>query len=422
VHEPAVIGGSRQMINSVPVVVLKLTPLPFHHGSLGIVRTLGRLGVPVYVFHDSGWVPGAFSRYMKGRFTRDLGEMQPEAAVEYLLEVGRRLGGGAILIPVDDVGSIFVADHADALRQTFCFPDQPPGLARRLASKRDLCALCMEMKIPTPATTFPRSRRDVSSFIEEATFPVVMKASDPVLMREKAAAKSVSIAQDADQLLSEYDVLARDACPNLVLQEYIPGDVETIWMFNGYFNQESECLIGLTGRKIRQFPAYTGATSLGVCVENERVAQLSRSFMKAIGYRGILDMGYRFDARDGQYKVLDVNPRVGATFRLFGDTAGLDVVRALYLDLTGQEVKPGLPREGRKWIAENCDVLSGLEHRREGELTLPGWLRSLPGTREAAWLSIDDPLPFAVMCATFFPRVAIDRFRARKARAGASAS
>jgi predicted ATP-grasp superfamily ATP-dependent carboligase len=198
--------------------------------------------------------------------------------------------------------------------------------------------------------------------------------------------------------------------------------VETIWMFNGYFNQESECLIGLTGRKIRQFPAYTGATSLGVCVENERVAQLSRSFMKAIGYRGVLDMGYRFDARDGQYKVLDVNPRVGATFRLFGDTAGLDVVRALYLDLTGQEVRPGLPREGRKWIAENCDVLSGLEHRRGGELTLPGWLRSLPGTQEAAWFSVDDPLPFAVMCATFFPRVALDRFKARKATAGVSAS
>jgi predicted ATP-grasp superfamily ATP-dependent carboligase len=410
------------MITSVPVVVLKLTSLPFHHGSLGIVRTLGRLGVPVYTFQDSRWVPGAFSRYAEGRFTRDLGGMQAEEAVEYLLEVGARLGGAAILIPVDDVGSIFVADHADALKERFCFPNQPAGLARRLASKKELYALCMEMKIPTPATTFPRSRRDVLSFIESATFPVVMKASDPLLIREKATAKSVSIAQNADQLLSEYDGLEQDASPNLILQEYIPGDVETIWMFNGYFNEDSECLIGLTGKKIRQFPAYTGATSLGVCVKNEQVAEVTRSFMKAVGYRGILDIGYRFDARDGQYKVLDVNPRVGATFRLFGDTSGLDVVRAMYLDLTGQELHPGLPREGRKWIAENCDVLSGLEYRRAGKLTLQGWLRSLPGTQEAAWFSTDDPLPFAVMCATFFPRVALDRFKARKASAKVSSS
>jgi predicted ATP-grasp superfamily ATP-dependent carboligase len=273
----------------------------------------------------------------------------------------------------------------------------------------------MEKGIPTPATTFPRSRREVLSFIESATFPVVMKVSDPVFMREKTTAKSVSIAQTADQLLCEYDRLNDDADPNLILQEYIPGDVETIWMFNGYFNQDSDCLIGLTGKKIRQYPAYTGATSLGVCVENEQVARVTRSFMKAIGYRGILDIGYRFDARDGQYKVLDVNPRVGATFRLFGDTAGLDVVRGLYLDMTGQELHPGRPRDGRKWIAENCDILSGLEHRRAGELTLRGWLRSLPGTQEAAWFSTDDPLPFAVMCATFFPRAALGRFKARTA-------
>src|SRR5216683_4807846 len=116
---------------------------------------------------------------------------------------------------------------------------------------------------------------------------------------------------------------------------------DTGWIFNGYFNRKSECLIGFTGKKIRQCPVHTGSTSLGICLANEEVENTTKRFMKSIGYRGILDIGYRYDARDGTFKVLDVNPRIGATFRLFVDANGMDVVRALYLDLTEQPVPSG---------------------------------------------------------------------------------
>jgi predicted ATP-grasp superfamily ATP-dependent carboligase len=120
--------------------------------------------------------------------------------------------------------------------------------------------------------------------------------------------------------------------------------------------------------------------------------------MKAVGYRGILDIGYRFDARDGQYKVLDVNPRIGATFRLFVGMQGLDVVRALYLDLTGQEVPADTAREGRRWLVENLDVASSFAYRRERSLTLRDWVRSFRGVEETAYLAGDDLLPLVPMC------------------------
>ena len=61
------------------------------------------------------------------------------------------------------------------------------------------------------------------------------------------------------------------ADPNLMLQEYIPGGDDSIWMFNGYFDANSDCLAGFTGRKLRQTPPYTGVTSLGVCLPNDVV-------------------------------------------------------------------------------------------------------------------------------------------------------
>jgi hypothetical protein len=123
----------------------------------------------------------------------------------------------------------------------------------------------------------------------------------------------------------------------------------------------------------------------------------ARHFMQEIDYSGIVDMGYRYDRRDGKYKLLDVNPRVGATFRLFVDSNGMDVVRALHLNLTGQPVRSGRAREGRKWIVEQSDLATSLRYGRLGRLTGTEWACSLHGIEEAAWFARDDPLPFAAM-------------------------
>ena len=119
--------------------------------------------------------------------------------------------------------------------------------------------------------------------------------------------------------------------------------------------------------------------------------------MKAIGYTGILDIGFIYDARDGEYKLLDVNPRVGSAFRLFVGANGMDVVRALYLDMTSQEVALTKPRNGRKWVVENYDIAASAKYFRDGGLRARDWIRSFRGIEEAAWFARDDLLPYAAM-------------------------
>jgi predicted ATP-grasp superfamily ATP-dependent carboligase len=155
----------------------------------------------------------------------------------------------------------------------------------------------------------------------------------------------------------------------------------------------------MTGRKIRQSPIHTGVTSLGVCLKNPVVDETTRRFMKNIGYRGILDIGYRYDMRDGKYKVLDINPRIGSTFRLFVGDNGLDVARAQYLDLTGQRVPSSELVEGRKWFVEDRDFVSSFRYRYEKNLTFKQWLTSYRGVQESAWFALDDLPPFFMMCA-----------------------
>jgi predicted ATP-grasp superfamily ATP-dependent carboligase len=226
----------------------------------------------------------------------------------------------------------------------------------------------------------------------------------------------VRIVQDGRELREAYRLMESPQAPNVMLQEYVPAGPRAGWMLNGYFDAASECATLFTGVKLRTSPPYAGATTLGVCLSNPPLEETTRRFMKAVGYRGILDIGYRLDSRDGLYKLLDVNPRIGATFRLFVGAGGVDVLRALYLDLTGQGVPSATPPLGRRWIVEPLDPVSSLAYARRGDLTLAAWARSLRGVREGAWFAADDPLPFLALWPTLLGDRLSRRLRSRPAR------
>lgn len=383
------------MNTDTPIVIFGLSRGIFHHGALGIARSAGRLGIPVHRIAREPWAPARLSRYGKGWSRLPDGATTTEI-LDFLHACSRDVGR-ALLIPIDDAASVFVDEHGEALERDFLFPRQPVGLAQALSSKREMYELCMKHEIPTPASAFPESEAELLEYAERGAFPTVLKcinAGDA-----PPGAPRVAIVEDREQLLAAYRRMESPGAPNLMIQEYVPGKPETIWMFNGYFDAQSLCRVGFTGKKIRQTPPYTGATTLGVCLPNTTVEEATVRLMAAVGYRGILDIGYRFDQRDGEYKLLDVNPRIGGTFRLFVGENGLDVLRTMYLDLTGQEVPSTTLSEGRRWIVEPWDLASSLTYWRRGDITFGEWLRSLRHVREDAWFAADDPLPFVALWA-----------------------
>ncbi len=383
------------MNTSTPIVIFGLSRGVFHHGALGIARSAGRLGISVHRIARESWAPARLSRYSRGWSSLPSGASTAEI-LAFLHAFSARVGR-AVLIPIDDAGSVFVDEHAAELEPDFLFPRQPSGLAQALSSKREMYEICMTHGIPTPASAFPQSEAELLEHAGDGPFPTVLKcinAGDA-----PPSAPRVAIVENRDELLAAYREMESPASPNLMVQEYVPGTPETIWMFNGYFDPRSHCKVGFTGKKIRQTPPYTGATTLGVCLANPTVEEATVRLMAAVGYRGILDIGYRFDDRDGEYKLLDVNPRIGGTFRLFVGEDDLDVLRAMYLDLTGQEVPSSSLTEGRRWVVEPWDLASSIAYRRRGDITLTQWVRSLRNVREDAWFAADDPLPFLALWA-----------------------
>jgi predicted ATP-grasp superfamily ATP-dependent carboligase len=240
------------MTAPLPVLILKTGPYAIHHGVLGIIRSLGRLGVPVYSVSEGYVTPVGVSRYLAGSFIWNTADRSRSWMLEALTKIGRNLARHTILIPTDDLA-----------------PSWSPKKPRRCG--------------------------------RGSYFPIYRSAS---------------------------------------------------------------------GRDVRQGDILRG---------------------------GIMDIDYRFDKRDGQYKLLDFNPRVGAQFRVFEDKNGVDVARALYRDLTGQEVRRSRQIDGRVFVVEPFDLRACAIYFWRGELSAYAWLRSFKGRREFAWFSSDDPLPFLMV-------------------------
>ncbi len=383
------LGAAPELDRSVALLMMRIGRYPLHHGTVGAIRSLGRLGVPVYAVVEDHITPAACSRYLTGRFRWPTsGREEREELVQGLLRMGGAIGGRPILAATDEEAAILIAEQAARLGECFVLPAVDPGLPRRLATKYDLYSLCLEHGIPAPVSLRPRSGDEVIEFAGELGYPVVVKNDAPWLRITRPAVPSTAIVDDPSELRHLVDSWA--AMPTVMLQEYLPRDRATDWIAHAYFGVEPERDVVFTGRKLRSWPARAGVTTCAYTACNSEVASLTRELCGKVGFRGICDLDWRFDARVREYKLVDFNPRLGAQFRLFERSDGVDVIRAMHLDLTGRALGPGRQVDGRLYVVENLDVPAHIAYWRAGEREhAPSHCRR----RELAWWTSDDPLP-----------------------------
>ncbi|GHB22963.1 ATP-grasp domain-containing protein [Streptomyces viridiviolaceus] len=367
-----------------PAVVLRVDRNPFHHGTLGAVRSLGRAGVEVHVVADAAESPVHRSRYVR----RMHPPPHPGASADDIVAVLRRVAGHftspAVLVPMDDASAIAVARMRDALAPFYLLPAMPGALAERVADKAELAEVCASADVPHPVTLVPDSPERAAADVRRLGLPVVAKWSRPWLLPAGSGLRSTSLVRSAQQARELY-LRTEEAGSRLLLQAYLPPGPDRDWFFHGYADRSGAVRAGGPGRKQLSWPRGAGLTAVGRWTPEPRVRELAERLTGELGYRGIFDLDFRRCGTTGRYHLLDFNPRPGAQFRLFADSAGLDVVRALHLDLTDRPLPDGAPLAGRTFVVENYAPLAALRPARDG--------------RELAWYARDDPDPGRAMWA-----------------------
>jgi predicted ATP-grasp superfamily ATP-dependent carboligase len=361
----------------VPAVLLRIDRNPFHHGTLGAVRSLGRAGVEVHVIADSAGSPVARSRFVRQIHPPP----PPQASAPDIAVALRRIAAGvarpAVLIPMDDASAVAVDRLREELAPAYLLPASTGPLAERVADKAELAALCAAVDVPHPLTLIPRSAAEAAGAAWRLGLPVIAKWSRPWLLPTESGLRSTVVVRSPQEARELY-LRSEEAGSRLLLQAWLPPGPDRDWFFHGYVDRSGAVRGGGVGVKLRAWPRGAGLTAVGRWTPDPRVQALAERITGELGYRGIFDLDFRCDA-EGRHHLLDFNPRPGAQFRLFSDTADLDVVRALHLDLTHRPLPDGVPRAGRAFVVENYAPLTALRPTRAG--------------RERAWGARDDRAP-----------------------------
>ncbi|MEA2268639.1 MAG: D-aspartate ligase [Solirubrobacteraceae bacterium] len=359
---------------------------------LGIVRSLGRHGVPVCVVDDELSI-GRFSRFTT-RAVRAGGLRDGERCVATLLELGRRFGlDGWVLFPTREETVVALARHGDELRERFRVPTPPWETIRWAWDKRGTQAVAERLGVPTARTWTLRGGDDLGAVPADARYPLVIKpaikehfiyATGDKAWRADTPAELAQRARQAAEIVGPGEVL---------VQELIPGDGRMRFAYCTFF-KDGEPVAGLTVRRQRQHPPQFGrASTLVESVDLPELEEPSTRFLREIGYYGLAELEYMFDARDRTYKLLDVNARTWG-YHSIGPAAGIDFPWLLFADQLGIPVSaPRWGRAGVRWVRLVTDLPTAAVEMLGGQLGLRRYLASMRPLHVESVFCRDDPVP-----------------------------
>ena len=364
---------------------------------LGIARSLGRRGVPVCVIDDEYSI-ARYSRYVthSARVPNLRGEQK---TIEVILDFGRRLGlEGWVLYPTRDETVAAISHYRDILSEFFRVPTPGWNSVQMIWDKRNTYNLASELNIPVPKTRVLRRVDDLHQAAR--SFPVALKPAikEHFFYATKAKAWRANNAVElANRFQQAADVLPLD---EIMVQDVVPGGGSHQFAYCA-FCKEGKPVASMVVQRSRQHPPEFGRASTFVrSVEMPELEVLAERFLRAINYYGLVEVEFKLDPRDNEYKLLDVNARTWG-YHTLGAAAGIDFSYLLFADQMGAQLERSRARPGASWVRLLTDLPGGIMQIARRELGLAAYLKSIFHSDAEAVFCLDDPLPGVAEIALF---------------------
>jgi predicted ATP-grasp superfamily ATP-dependent carboligase len=358
---------------------------------LGVIRALGRMGVPVVAVHYDPRDMGYTSRYVKVSLRAPHPEQHEEEFLDVLKEAAARYAG-SVLFPVSDPALRVVSKHKPALSEHFAVACAGWEITERLIDKQQTYALAGAAGVPVPRTVVPRCVEDVERYGREFEYPCLVKPSWGHQYFEIFHTKMVE-AGSFDELLAAYEQAAA-AGQEVMLQELIPGDDTHVINYNSYF-WEGEPLVEFTARQIRKAPPMFGSPCVAVSEVVPGAIEIGRQTLRALGFYGYSCTEVKLDPRDGVYKLMEVNGRHNLS-TLLAVSCGINYPWLHYRHLAYGEKPSQAPyRSGLYWIDLARDAAHSVRnYRRQRAGFIRRFVEPYVKPHVFAVLDLRDPRPF----------------------------
>lgn len=357
--------------------------------ALAIARSLGRYGVAVYAInlpHE----PVCRSRY--ARWIRiSAGEDYAAAWADFLLGPQSDPLRGAVLLAASDAALELFAQYRPQLEHKYRLDDANPQAHLCMLNKLSTYRAATAAGVETPRYWVAGSLEQIEGLRPSLVFPLIVKPQLSHVFEERFGRKFL-VAGDFDELRAAWSAV-RDARIDVLLVEQIPGPDDLLCSYYTYLDERGERLFDFTKRIIRRNPPGMGPACYHVTDWVPEVIEPSLRLLRQAGLRGVANVEFKLDPRDGRLKLIECNPRFCASHRVI-ERAGFDLGRFVYNRVVGLPQPPLTAfRTGvRLWFPiEDFKAFRAL--RREGRTTLRAWLASLCHRQCLSCFSLRDPAP-----------------------------
>jgi predicted ATP-grasp superfamily ATP-dependent carboligase len=265
-----------------------------YKNGLCAVRSLGRRGVTVVAAAPRRLAAGASSRFAAARIVYP----SPAREEEFLSVVNRALETHSIdvVLPMSQELVEVFARNRSRLPGHVRIPIAEMDKIRVAADKNAAVAFARTVGVPTPAVFADPSEVD--------RFPVVVKTAH---------------GSGVVRYVNDAEALAKAFTPTSTIQEYVPG---VGYGFFALFDRGVEKAMFMH-RRIREYPVTGGASTAAESVYDERLRDHGLTLLRALGWHGVAMAEFKRDDRDGEYKLIEVNPKFWGSLDL-SVAAGVD--------------------------------------------------------------------------------------------------
>jgi D-aspartate ligase len=230
---------------------------------------------------------------------------------------------GQVLLPTSDWYVDFLVGNQDKLSEKFKFVLPKGELSSKFIDKKEEIELVNDfVELPKTITVLPETKDALLQLID---LPIIIKPRSNEL--NHIGQKNILIYSDEE--LVEFYAKFNDILQYCIAQDIIVGDDENLWVCNCVFDLQGNLINAFTFQRLQLTPPHFGVTCYAESRLNEEVIRQVKKLGEGVGYVGPAMVEFKVDDRDGKYKYIEVNPRLGLC-NYFDSSCGKNNVYATY--------------------------------------------------------------------------------------------
>ncbi len=399
-HKPAPTGGrgfaaqvpaskpGSPSTQALPPVVL----LGGEANALSVARDLGRMGVKVYGIGEvDSFV--RFSRFCHWINVPGCGTTEKSWA-NYLLGDESKWLEGAILLSCSDAGLQVLIRHRERLQQRYQLDESHPPAQEMMLDKLTTYRAAAAAGVATPRFWEVASADELEHSREQLVFPLLVKPRLSHLFERQFGRKHVIV--ESMESLNRVLKQAAEGRLEVLLMEWIPGGDDALCSYFTYLDEKSKPQLHFTKRIIRRFPPGMGGACYHITDWIPELIEPANRLFASVGLRGLANVEFKRDPRDGVYKLIECNARFTASNCLVS-ASGVHLAEYVYRRLAKlpqiQPPEKGGYRLGLRLWDPARDFSSMRRLRAAKEISVIAWLKSIAHRQTLQYFEWTDPLP-----------------------------